>query len=245
MKDRIIKTTIDYFLTTGSIKEIATIQKGNSDHIPIKARIEIDITKPKKLRNYIYTQNFKMSEEKINGLINSSWPEKINDSKNTFKNKIIIRPVIKIQEKANQILKENMNWDQKDIILNDLRKTEFINYAKNLDINAKADKENFYKILNSIIKYKTKGKIVKGIKINDTYIYGKEKAQYIKEYYEQLLNDKIEHTTEINNGIFNFYCDIERALSSISRSKAVGIDGVPGKIFKQEENSPIISKIKK
>ena len=245
LKDRIIKTTIDYFLTTGSIKEIATIEKGNSDHIPIKARIEIDITKPKKLRNYIYTQNFKMSEEKINGLINSSWPEKINDSKNTFKNRIIIRPVIKIQEKANQILKENMNWDQKDIILNDLRKTEFINYVKNLDINAKADKENFYKILNSIIKYKTKGKIVKGIKINDTYIYGKEKDQYIKEYYEQLLNDKIEHTTEINNGIFNFYCDIERALSSISRSKAVGIDGVPGKIFKQEENSPIISKIKK
>ena len=38
---------------------------------------------------------------------------------------------------------------------------------------------------------------------------------------------------------------MERALTSISRSKAVGIDGIPGKIFKQEINNPIISKIKK
>ena len=53
-------------------------------------------------------------KKNITKLINSSRPEKINDSKNTFKNKIIIRPVIKIQEKANQILKGNMNWDQKD-----------------------------------------------------------------------------------------------------------------------------------
>ena len=81
--------------------------------------------------------------------------------------------------------------------------------------------------------------------MDDTNIYGREKDQYIKEYFEQLLNDKIEYPTETNNGIFNYYCDIERALSSISRSKAVGIDGIPGKIFNQEVNSPIISKIKK
>ena len=138
-----------------------------------------------------------------------------------------------------------MNWDQKDIILNDLRRTEFINYAKNLDISIKADKESFYRILNSIIKYKIKGKLVKGVKVGDTNIYGREKDQYIKEYFEQLLNDKIEYSTESNNGIFNYYCDIERALSSISRSKTVGIDGIPGKIFNQEVNSLIISKIKK
>ena len=112
LKNKTVKTTIDYFLTTGSIKEITTIEKGNSDHIPIKTRIELDITKQKKLRSYIYTHDFRTNEENITKLINSSWPEKINDSKNTFKNKIIIRPVIKIQEEANQILKGNMNWDQ-------------------------------------------------------------------------------------------------------------------------------------
>ena len=244
-KDKNIKSTIDYFLSTGSINTIETIEKGNSDHIPIKITIELDTTKHKKMKSYIYAHEIKISDYKIDNLLNSQWPEKKNENRNLFKNKIIIRPVIKIQEKADQILKWDMDWSQKDIILNDLRKTEFINYAKTLDINIHADKERFYRILNSIVKYKSKGKIVKGIKIEDTIIYGRERDMYIKKYFERLLNDKTQYMSVKENGSFNYYWDMERALTSISRSKAVGIDGIPGKIFKQEINSPIISKIKK
>ena len=98
-----------------------------------------------------------------------------------------------------------MDWNQKDIILNDLRKTEFINYAKTLDINIHADKERFYRILNSIVKYKSKGKIVKGIKIEDTIIYGRERDMYIKKYFERLLNDKTQYMSVKENGSFNYY----------------------------------------
>ena len=51
----------------------------------------------------------------------------------------------------------------------------------NLDIYCKHDRRSFYNILNLVIKYKTRGKIIKGIKAGDSF--SMEKKKIIKNYY--------------------------------------------------------------
>ena len=52
----------------------------------------------------------------------------------------------------------------------------------NLNENNNRDVKKFYQQLNAVVKYRTKGKIVKGIKIEDTIVYGNEKDRIIKTY---------------------------------------------------------------
>ena len=49
------------------------------------------------------------------------------------------------------------------------------------------DKKKSYKVLNSIVKYKNKGKIVRGIKSEDEIIYGDLTNKAIKKHYEKIF----------------------------------------------------------
>ena len=244
MKDKKITSTLDYFLTSGEILNITTAEKGESDHLPIIANIKVNYTNRTKVENYIYKTEYSNNEESMRELLNSNWPENWQLSRNIFKKKLKIRPVIKMQNKANQIIKEDNSWNDKTIKLNDLRRSGFIEYMKNLDISLKTDKKIFYNILNSVIKYKAKGKLVRGIKWGDTILYGREKDTFVKNHYEKLYDSIEQKSIIVNNRTFNYHCDIVRAIETLSRSNAAGTDGIPSKIYRQDMNSPIISKIK-
>ena len=162
-----------------------------------------------------------------------------------MQNKLILRPVIKLQDRSTKILKENTKWELKVTKLNDLRKEDFINTIKTLNMNSKVDRSRFHNTLNWIFKFKVKGKIAKGIKTEEGIIHGREKDKLIKIYFEKLF---AANTTKIeirNNAIFNYEYDIKRAISSISRSKAVGINGITSKALVQEIKSPLMIKIEK
>ena len=52
------------------------------------------------------------------------------------------------------------------------------------------------------------------------------------------------NNTYFNNGIFEFHCDIIRAIETLSRSRAAGIEGMPSKIYRHNVDHPIILKLK-
>ena len=93
---------------------------------------------------------------------------------------------------------------EKEIKLSDLRREDFKQFMVNLNENNNKDVKKFYQQLNAVVKYRAKIKIVKGIKIKDTTIYGKEKDRIIKTYYEQLFYTRRINTEVISNGIFNY-----------------------------------------
>ena len=42
--------------------------------------------------------------------------------------------------------------------------------------------------MNSIINYKIRGEIVRGITTNEEVVYGRDKDKYVKSFFEQLYN---------------------------------------------------------
>ena len=242
-KDKWLKSTLDYFLASGKIENIHTVEKGDSDHIPMIAKIQLNRANGGKQKDYIYWTEHTTSEERLDKLINSSWPENTEQSINLFKKKLVIRPVIKLQNKANDIINENTNWIDKNIKLSDLRRKDFIEYVSYLNMNNKEDKKRFFKILNSIIKYKVKGRLVRGITSEDKILYGKWRDAHVKSHFELLFQSDQHKPINYDNGIFNYYWDIIRAIKTLSRSNAAGTDGIPSKIYRQSLDSPIISKL--
>ena len=85
-------------------------------------------------------------------------------------NNIKIRPTIKIQDKANKILQFELSIELKRISIRQAWTEEFKEYMKSIDKNRKQDISKFYNIINSLIQYKCRGKIVKGIKQEDLII---------------------------------------------------------------------------
>ena len=99
-------------------------------------------------------------------------------------------------------------------------------------------------MMNSIVRYKIKSKIVKGIKKDNTISYDLEKDKNIKIYFKQSCKSLTRNLEIENNWIFNFECDIERSIYNLSKSNAVGNDNIPAKVFNQDKNTPLIFKIK-
>ena len=123
--------------------------------------------------------------------------------------------MIKLQNKANDIINENTNWIYKNIKLSDLGRNDFIEYVSYLNMNNKEDKKRFYKRLNSIIKYKVKGRLVRGITSEDKILYGKWRDAHIKTHFELLFQSEKHKPINYDNGIFNYYWDIIRAIKTL------------------------------
>ena len=238
-------STLDYYLSSTNISELKTIETELSDHKPIFAKISID-QKILKNKTYIHFNNCKVTENGIISLLESNWPESSYCySKNLFQNILCIRPVIKLQSKANSIFKENIGWMEKHIKLSYMRKEGFKEFLKNLNLECKNDKKTFFNIMNRLIRYKEKSKIVKGIKTEELILYGTEKDALIKSYFEKLYNSNNINLKINSNGIYSYTWDLKRAVDNLSKSQAVGIDNVPGRAFKAKMDSPIMVIINK
>ena len=66
-----------------------------------------------------------------------------------------------------------------------------------------------------------------GIKNNGGIVFGKAKNIIINEYFKSVYKADTENSVNIDNGCFNFKWDKERAISNMSKSKAVGWDRIP------------------
>ena len=63
-----------------------------------------------------------------------------------------------------------------------LRNENFKEYIKNQDLWKTNDSSKFYKIINSLLNYKNKEKLVKGIKDKEVIVYGKPGNEIVTEY---------------------------------------------------------------
>ena len=121
------------------------------------------------------------------------------------------------------------------------KKIYFKEYVRNLDLWRNQDISKFYKILNSLLKYKHKGKLVKGIKQEDgSVVYGSLKNQIVKEYFSKIFNWDTKPAQIRNNGIFEYRIELDKAFERIARNKAVGYDNIPGEIFQLNENMGVL-----
>ena len=76
------------------------------------------------------------------------------------------------------------------IQIKDVLKSSFKEYVANFDMKSKHDVKGFYKIINSLIGCKVRGKISKGIRQEDSIILGKQKRIIVTNYYESLFRDE-------------------------------------------------------
>ena len=136
-----------------------------------------------------------------------------------------------MQSKASTIFREKIRLKDKAVKLNYLRKTEFKEFMKTLDISCKEFKKWFYLMMNSIVRSKTKGKIAKGIKQSVIIPYGEQRDIIINNYFEQIFRSKSKDIKVENNRIFNFKWEIEIEIRDLSRSNAVGCDKISAKVL--------------
>ena len=73
------------------------------------------------LKDYIHFTEYRGNKNSMDTLLRSNLPEDYNNNKTFFRYKIEIWSVIKLQNKAEEILKENISWVMKNIKLNDLK----------------------------------------------------------------------------------------------------------------------------
>ena len=144
-------------------------------------------------------------------------------------------PKVKLQTKINRIHEANDSWDQKLVNIKDAYAGIFRKYVKDLDTSRTSDASKFYRIINSLIEYKPKVKIVKGIELDGLILFGSKKRKMIKEYYDNLFHYTDKNIEIKQNGKFNNIVDIDRAIDKIATKKAAGIDHIPGEVFKKEE----------
>ena len=122
--------------------------------------------------------------------------------------KNIRRPTVKLQQEANKIFDKNIDWNTKKLHLNDTMKESFIKYLSKLNMKSKQDTAQFYKIVNSLLRYKSKGKIVKGIRHEEEIIMAIQKNKIVKQFFEKLYISNEQSYKVPSNEIFDFRLNI-------------------------------------
>ena len=239
-KGKEIVSTLDIFLTTESLESIQTLDKNLSDHFPILIHTKLSSNESRKIktiklikRNYTDNSTIKQIME------NKHWPTITEPlkTKQLLQQNMIFRPTIKLQNNANKIFSQKWDWNLKEMNLKTLWNESFREYVRNLDLWRTKDSAKFYKIIQSIIKYKGRGKLVKGINKDGIIIYGKFRDKYVKEYYQKAFNDNVTIGVIKNNGTFDYTIKINEAIERLATNKAVGWDYIPGELYKIVDKS--------
>ena len=158
--------------------------------------------------------------------------------------KNIIRPTVKLQQDANKIFDKNIDWNTKKLHLKDTMKESLIKYWSKLDMQSKQDTAQFYKIVNSQLRYKSRGKIVKEIRHEEEIIMGIQKDKIVKQFFEKLYKSNEQPYKVPSNGIFDFRLNIWKGIEYWATNKAVGTDGIPEKFFKDWDKTTLIKRLK-
>ena len=114
----------------------------------------------------------------------------------------------------------------------DLMSETFKNYVKDLDLWRTYDSARFYRVVNSILKYKVRGKFVKGIQEGDRILQGKENQKKVKLYFDEIYKSEPRVCKFCNYKIFDSNIDINRAINTITKNKVVGCGFIPNELYK-------------
>ena len=148
------RSTLDFFMSSHKIDQLEKLTKFESDHYPILAWIQTAaVSKRRKLIKII--QKKLISKDIIKNTLESpGWPTMTNNKKNKqlLYNNNNIRPTIKLQDKANKILRSEISAESKQISIRQAWTEEFREYIKSIDLSRKQDISRFYKIINSLIQ---------------------------------------------------------------------------------------------
>ena len=111
-------------------------------------------------------------------------------------------------------------------------------------MQSKQDTAQFYKIVNSLLRYKSRGKIVKGIRHKEEIIMGIQKDKIVKQFFKKLYNSKEQSYKVPSNGIFDFRLNIWKGIEYWATNKAVGTDGISEKFFKDWDKTTLVKRLK-
>ena len=165
----ICTSTLDFYFSTQHVNELRRLDKNESDHYPLLAKVQIAGKMIKSKTNITFRRADinKISAKAI--LSNDQWPTSSWPKTNeyTLWKRNTIRATVKLQQDANEIFKQNIDWSSKQIQIKEALSESFKRYVSGLDLKRRQDTSQFYKIINSLLKYKVRGKIVKGIKCNE------------------------------------------------------------------------------
>ena len=230
-------STLNFFMSTTTIESIETLEKYESDHFPLAAKIQTPAGSLK-CKNINLTQKKIICKHTVDEILNNpDWPTTTNNLYNRSKlySKTTIRPTVKIQQRINNILEAKIPFENKQINIRTAWSDGFKSFVKGLDMSRKQDISKFYKIVNSLIKYKEKGKIVKGIREDNKIIYQGEMTKIIVNYFSNLYKCNPKKIEIRYNNIWDFRMNIDRAIDFIATNKAWGIDSIPGEFYKTSE----------
>ena len=108
------------------------------------ADIETKLIERKKQKEYFYYSEYKVNDRSIEEITKSKWPDENEQKvKFLFRNKLRIRPKIKIQSSINKIWKDSIKWEDKVIRIKDLLNAAFKEYLRSLNLTNKKDTRNF------------------------------------------------------------------------------------------------------
>ena len=71
--------------------------------------------------------------------------------------------------------------------------------------------------MNSIVGYRSKGKIVRGIRLGEEIVFGQQKDKIIKDHFQSKFFSEEEEFQIEKNGVTNYYCDIDKAKKLIKK----------------------------
>ena len=241
----ICTSTLDFYFSTQHVNELRRLDKNESDHYPLLAKVQIAGKMIKSKTNITFRRADinKISAKAI--LSNDQWPTSSWPKTNeyTLWKRNTIRATVKLQQDANEIFKQNIDWSSKQIQIKEALSESFKRYVSGLDLKRRQDTSQFYKIINSLLKYKVRGKIVKGIKCNEEIVI-ESKKRLVKNFFEQLYSSKETKHYIPNNSIFDFRSNIWRGIEYWSTNKAAGIDNIPAKFYKGHNKDLIAIRLK-
>ena len=242
LKGRETNSVLDYFFASNQIKYFHRIeQREGSDHFPIEILFEIS-DNPKINKNYKITKpNRNPNKQQILELLNSDWPLKIPNLKWLSKSNIL-RPKVYISSEKAKIF-NCVEWSKIQKVYNDQSTKEYSTLINDINNLKKTDIIKFYKIINNILKYKERGKIVKNIRIGGMIKERKESIRLWTDYYKTLLNNDEKFTQQRFNSQIEHTINVEEGLERVAKRKAVGVDGVSGEwiILNKDEDDDLKS----
>ena len=239
------RSTLDYIFISADPIKFTRLDTYESDYYPIQ--LEINTLNSKKSPKMIKKLWRITTDNNITAAIleQKNWPsQSTTNIKQILYKEIYIRPTVKLQQKANTIFKDTTDWEKKKIDIKTACTESFRVFVKNLDVYRRTDSSKFYKVVNALIKYKPRSKLIKGIRTDNCIEVGVEKNYIIKQFFNKLFDDAPTYKGIESNGIFDYRLEIDRAIQQLSSKKAMGLDYIPDLLFKIKDSESIINRIR-
>ena len=227
------ESTLDYILTNLPLIDFQILENVKwSDHLPIAINCKYSNIVTKARKTITIKKRVEPNIKRIRKLLSiNNWPtNKVEGEEFIYYERRVIRPTVMKKEQY-KVFENIKDWESKELELKTLANEQFREYMKGLDLALENDVKIFYKILNSLTKYRVKNYIAAGVTVRNEILLGEDMAKVVKGYYENLYagsSFKIEITQD---GIIP-NLRLNEAIEESAVGKAVGLDGISAEWLK-------------